>query len=531
MGTQLRLSLTLSGGASLGAYQAGAIAALLVAIQELLDREDGRVRVEALGGASGGALVAFFGAYALAEGIDPVAFLETLWVDRVSLDLLRSRHGRAPLDFERLREGLRPILGADGGEPQHAPTRTAHPSPIALHVSLTGLQGLTYPIRALRRGDDITGVTYSDWGQFLVEPGAGPEPLFEPAGASPLDFVLASAANPGAFAPRLLDRSDDAAGYRDRGITDLPDHGKLWYTDGALVQSEPLGRVVAAGRRSAGREIGESGSTGGAAAGQERVGADGHARQVNVVIDPRSEGPSGSRRWTDPDQVPGWEEGLGRALDVLPTQVLYDDLRRTAKQSRRLEWLDGLVDALSEQLKGGAGPALDQVLGTIDRERAAGGDDEPGRDRERSPEEPETRRKLRRAIEEVAGLVRKEPIEVDVISPRLLSEERDEAVPELLAGEFLGDFGGFLRRELRHSDFCLGYESGRVWLERALPEAGLGDVAGELLDRVDAESPGDWREANRGQADLRSLSWRARWRMVRYALHVGRVALGAVLKR
>ena len=161
MDSQLRLSITLSGGASLGAYQSGAVAALLVAVQHLIEEGDDRVRIEAMGGASAGALVAFFAAHALMDGIDPVALLRTAWVEQVSLDLLRSRHGRAPLDFEAMQSGLRDVLGVEG-EPLHPPSRTPQPTTLAVHVSLTGLQGLTYPIRAMRRDQEITGVTYAD---------------------------------------------------------------------------------------------------------------------------------------------------------------------------------------------------------------------------------------------------------------------------------------------------------------------------------------------------------------------------------
>lgn len=511
----LRLSFTLSGGAALGAYQSGAMAALLVAVQHLVEQDDDRVRVEALGGASAGALVAFFAAHALSDGIDPVALLRTTWVERVSLDLLRSRHSRAPLDFEDMREGLRGVLGADGTPPRHPPTRRPQPSPVALHVALTGLQGLTYPIRAMRREQEITGVSYADWGRFVLEPGGGPERLFEPRDRAPLDFVLASAANPGGFAPRLLDRREDADAYRRRGIEDFPDEGRLWYSDGGLVQSEPLGRVLDAAR---------------ALETREAAGTDGEVRRVNVVVDPRSEGPSGSKRWTDAEQVPGWEEGLSRALAILPAQILYDDLRRIEKRNTRLEWAESLLDAVGGHLDEQAVAGLDDVIDEIDeaRDRLR----ERSRQRDRHPDEPEPRRKLRRVVEEIAGLVGKEGVAVDVISPRLLAEEMGEAVPSLLAGEFLGDFGGFLRQELRESDFRLGYESGRVWMERALTEAAFDDrTMSSLLDRVDAASPGDWREANRGEAGVRSLPWKARLRLARYALHVGRVVAGALVGR
>ena len=517
MDRELRLTVTLSGGASLGAYQSGAMAALLVAVQHTIGRGEDRVRVEALGGASAGALVALFSVYALTEGIDPVTLLRALWVEKVSLDVLRSRHSRAPLDFEDMREGLRETLGADGGEPEYPPSRPPHPSPVALHVALTGLRGLTYPIRAMRREEDITGVTYTDWGQFVFEPQSGPGPLFEPDGRSPLDFVLASASNPGGFGPRLLDRSDDAAAYRARGIDDLPAPGRLWYADGGLVQSAPLGRVLEAAR-----SLPDS----------VRGGGDGDVdvRRVNVVIDPRSEGPSGSDRWADPDDVPRWEEGLSRALAILPAQVIYEDLRRTEKRNTRLDWAAALVDALRPHLGDDAESALDDVLEEIDQHHTPlrPGQGEP---RDRNPDEPDAiRRKLHRAIEEVAGLVRKEKVAVDVISPRLLSERTGEEVPALLAGAFLGDFGGFLRYELRQSDFRLGYETGRIWLERALGEAGFGDDAvASILERVEEESPGDWREVNRGDAGLRDLPWRARLRLGRYLAHVGRVIAGAVM--
>jgi predicted acylesterase/phospholipase RssA len=53
---QLRISITLSGGAALGAYQAGAMAALFVALQHLLEADADCIWLDAIGGASAGAL-------------------------------------------------------------------------------------------------------------------------------------------------------------------------------------------------------------------------------------------------------------------------------------------------------------------------------------------------------------------------------------------------------------------------------------------------------------------------------------------
>ena len=85
--------------------------------------------------------------------------------------------------------------------------------------------------------------------------------------------MLASASHPGAFAPRVLDRRADREEYEGRGITNLPRSGWLWYSDGGQIQSEPLGRVLAASRA---------------------VGDDGPeiAHRPNLLIDPRSEEPS-----------------------------------------------------------------------------------------------------------------------------------------------------------------------------------------------------------------------------------------------
>src|SRR5215203_1026292 len=191
---RLRLYVTLSGGASLGAFEAGAAAGLAVAAR-YLDAEEGQeITVDAIGGASAGALVSFFTAHALLEGLDPEALLHESWVERVTLPLLRGTDSSALLSFDDLRERVPNVLGRDGpaiADPDGIDYRQSRS--LALHVQLTGLRGLTYPIRGLRRDSPVTGATYADWGRFELEPGGGLEQMLAPAGRSPLDFVLASA--------------------------------------------------------------------------------------------------------------------------------------------------------------------------------------------------------------------------------------------------------------------------------------------------------------------------------------------------
>lgn len=483
----VRLSLVLSGGASLGAYQAGAMAALVEAVQAT--RAEGvDIAVDSLGGASAGAIVSFLAAHALVDGRDPVRLLHDAWVQRVDLDLLLGDH-RAPLGFGELRRHMDEVLEPFDDEP----ARPSQPVPMVLHVSLTNLRGLRYDLQAPHRDGVIPSTTYVDWNRFVLEPDGGRDQLTLPVGRSPMDFVCASAANPAGFAPVPLDRNDDADGYRARGIRDFPSSGSLWYSDGGLLQSQPVGRVIGAGRA--------------VAAGDEQ--------RMVLMIDPRSEDPSG--RFADPDAHVGWLEGLGRALAIVSAQALYDDLRRLAKDNSRLRWVDQLVDALDDHLDDGTRSVLADVLAEIDDDRAAVGSDEPRRDRDRDT--GDAAGTLRAVVEEIAGLGGKQRVFADVISPVILAD--DDEVPALLAGEILGDFGGFLNQRLRHSDFLLGYDSAATWLDRSwdaldLPP-GSHDVALEAVDRARLEP---WSAANRGEAGLRDLPWSSRLALTRFAGHV-----------
>ena len=93
---QLRISVTVSGGAALGAYEAGAMAALLSGVQCFLEDGDDRIRVDAVGGASAGAIVALLAAHVLTEGLDPVEVLHAAWVEMVSLDLMMMMTNKDP---------------------------------------------------------------------------------------------------------------------------------------------------------------------------------------------------------------------------------------------------------------------------------------------------------------------------------------------------------------------------------------------------------------------------------------------------
>lgn len=501
----LRFYVTLSGGASLGAYEAGAAAGLAVAAR-YLDAEGGQeTTVDALGGASAGALVSFFTAYALLEGLDPEALLHETWVERVTLPLLRSKDSSALLSFDALREGVPEVLDPEGpARPDPDDIAYRQDRPIALHVQVTGLRGLTYPIRGLRRDAPVAGATYADWGRFELEPGGGAEQMLAPAGRSPFDFVLASAASPGGFAPQLLDRRADADAYEGHGIENFPDSGHLWYTDGGLLGSQPLGRVIAAGRA--------------------LHGPDKESRGVHVLIDPRSEN-SSLDTWSDPHTDPSWQTGGSRALAILSEQSLFDDMRRIEKDNSRLDWAERLADRLAGELSEKAIASLRDFIAEVDAERAEMRADErhgePGEDSESGAEPSDL---VHRALCEIGGLVGKERISIDVISPLVLAGGSEDDVGSLLAGEFMGDFGGFLSRDLRASDFALGYESTIAWLRQSLPACEVDDQTVEsTLSFVESKRRYDPDEIRSGEAALSDLSLADRLELVRLAAHLARV--------
>jgi predicted acylesterase/phospholipase RssA len=493
----LRVTLTLSGGASLGAYQAGATAALLAALGHVRDEHGVDVRVDAVGGASAGAIVALMAAYSLLEGASGCDVLHEAWVERVSIDTLLRRGSRGPASLEGVRAELPDLL-------ESATRARAQEHPLALHVALTGLRGLTYELEGLRRDEPVPAVTFADWKDFVLEPNGGPTQYFQPRLRSPLDAVLASASHPGAFAPRVLDRREDRDDYERQGILNLPRSGWLWYTDGGLVQSEPVGRTLSAAHR---------------------IEGPGDAHRLNLMIDPRSEEPTDAEKWSDSDYDATWASGLSRALSVLPEQALYEDLRKLQRDNRRIEWLGDLERALDGHLDEGAADGLRRLIEVIDRER-----DElrAGHARESAPRgDASAAELLRGAIERISGLARKDPVAVDVISPLLLADRDHVAsVGDLLAGEMIGDFGGFLQSDLRRSDFALGYESVLAWAPDGLAACDLPRATVDAAVAAARESkPEDWYEVRRGETSGRDLPWRARLRLAQFLLRGARALL------
>lgn len=433
------------------------MAALLVGFNRA--REEGSdVRVDAIGGASAGSLVGLLAAFSLLEGADGPRLLSRAWVEEVDLAMLQEGDAEGPLSLEGVRERFPGLLEDAECDPERA-----QEGPLTFLVQLTGLRGLTYEIPGVRHERPAAASTFADWARFELEPKGGLKQLVEPDGTAPLDFVIGSASHPGAFPPRLLDRSEDRKAYEEQGIVDFPEDGRLWYTDGGLVQSEPLGRVIAA-------------------ACEREEDDESDVTHLNLVIDARSEEPDVASGWGDPDSDQGWVEALARALSIFPAQALYDDMRRVARDNHRLDRVDEIVDSFAGSLS----------------------DDDAAR--------------LREEIEEVAGVRGKRHVELDLISPLLLAHETGDDVADLLAGEHLGDFSGFLEEDLRRSDFALGYECALAWAHDALPSFELDEsVVEKSLDAIEECRLYDWEEVRRGDTETGDISLRGRLGLAKMA--------------
>lgn len=494
----IRFGLTISGASSLGAYEGGALAALMGAVQHVQpitpEGEEPALVIDAISGTSAGAITAVAAARALTAGGDPVWMMEQIWVARDSVRLLLHRASPdAPLSVAELARMATDVLTL---EPARVVADRVQRSPVQLQLGLAVLRGLDYDIPRLQHAEPITASTYQDWSEFRFEAGAELPDFMTPADSSAVDAAFASGASPIGFPSRSLLR--DRALYLDAGVTNLPESDVLWFTDGGAVNNEPLGRTLRMSN----------------AIDTER--GNGDLRRVHVLVHPF---PSSPPPKTDPawSAAPGrprptWLDVLGRVFTIVRAQHLYDDLRQAEETNSRLLWQRRLVEVLGPAIDGLDPAGRDRVVGAlravaseIQAERAR----LPRRHRHAElavAEAQGTTEVLQAALQHVTGLAGKRAIGVEVITPRLVRQTPGTGLQQLLAGEFLFSFGGFFDEGLRRSDFALGFASMLNWMHTALAEYGLdpglhAEVMRQGLRAFYGLSPWTMKGATRGFTD------------------------------
>lgn len=483
---KLRIGLTISGAVSLGAYEGGALAALLTAVQAMGSET---VVIDAITGSSAGAITAVLAAQTLLRGLNPVAAMRASWVELPSRQNLAWHEMQSPLSSTVLSDAAKGLL-TQGTLPAGA---AKQPDPVDVSVTMTSLGGSTYKIAALMRKTPVTATSYLDWGTFTF--GATTTDAEYLAAA---EFALASAANAFGFPPKLVERSEnDVKEMVANGVIDaLPSHGPMsrWYTDGGTVDDEPFGRLLDIVRDD-----------------------DPRAYRLLLMVHPSYDPPAKPGApptvWNDPSSQPRWTRTGLRAAKLQMTQTIYEDLRRLEKTNTRLLSIEDLAHAIDGAVTNDADrDALRDAIATFLNDFQARkavinelvGRPLPASTSAQLAPTAALSDALRDAIGRASGLEGKRPATVEIVTPQL--DPSGKPGEQLLAGEKMGHFFGFTAERFRQSDFALGWRNMRTFLEVGLSEHGVRAEVLAALPAVDAAYDKlGWDGFHEGDASFGSL--------------------------
>ena len=506
---KLRLSLTIPGAVSLGAYEGGALAALILAAKAL--GEDTLV-IDTIAAASAGSITGLLAARALLRDVDPVKLLSEAWVTNVSFQAMKSRTTDSPLSSTALTDMANSVLGPQGVP--DGPEASWQGQPIQLSMALASLAGFNYVLADLERDTTVTASTFLDTYDVVLDKTAESAAFLIHAEAA-----IASGSNAIGFPAKLLDRTADRAKYDAAGLVGFPADGKFWYTDGGTVDNEPLGRTI----------------------DLTPDDEDGDGRLFLLIHpDQGVPGPEVSKVWGGDAPQPPWMHTGSHSIGISRAQSIYNDLERLEKTNSRLKWVRSIAPAVSSGLEAGietAGLTADQADRLRDSLKTAVAQALAKVQGEQTDLEQRTHREPgRRSVPaggydalldalagEASGLEGKEPIRVEVVSPSI-----DPAVKkspsEQLAGAFFFHFGGFFDKRFRQSDFALGFRNMTYWLTNDLPGYLPGvDLSAALAAVDDAYLRLGWQQVDFGGVGLKALSRKEKDELMALAFHVAHV--------
>lgn len=464
-----RIALTLAGGVSLGAYQAGATRELLWALAHRPTNHDPML-IDVITGASAGALTAAVVARVLTVDRAAADHLHQAWVDEVSFDALTAEQPPTSLLSDTLigRVAERISQGVSSPVP-HA----AGAARLMLAFALSNLNGVNYRLGYPSGSSGFDTTVFSDWIVFSLLRGAAVDPA---VWREITRAAIASGAFPVAFPTvKLVRRASDYAGS---AIADAGGTRGFTYVDGGLFNNEPVGLARDMVAQLEAREP--------AAEGDQRV---------YILIDPFA---GSNLDESDYAEEPlGYRQLLGRLLSVIMGEASKRDWIRATRVNRRLLWQEKLLETLARVVAALPAPALERVAADA-RQLAdeiarfkisyqAAGRPAPADAMQRhfasmvkrlgplvagggpdaragyasaggDPLRCEAFLDLASIVENVADLRKKETLTLHVVAPP----------PGSLAGDFLGNFGGFFKREWREHDWRRGRADARDLLLRRL---------------------------------------------------------------
>jgi Patatin-like phospholipase len=441
-GAALRIGLSLPGGIAPGTFDAGAVSGLLAWIQEVNARQADTVVLDVIAGASAGSLSGLLAARVLLAGDDPVAVFREAWVAAPSLPALRGTGPWAPLSLRPARAVAHRLVFA----PSQTAPRSPQTTPVTLNLALGCLRGFSQEIpladAATAPSQALLAASYLDWSSYDLRdipdrPGSPDEEWTQA-----IDSAIASASYPLAFRARELDRTALRPEYLASGIINLPadsEELRLWYTDGGLLDNEPLGRCV------------------------DLVGARDRAQlpsRLVMLLRSSARWPplADNAAWSGSGR-PRWTQTLARALDLIATHSAGRDLMRVEEVNAQLSWTKEVAHRIAALIGDDrqAGAEVERLLEDIDERRSAFARIErrPGALADPNP------RSLAELVEAVlksaTGLTGKQPVEVAVVSAN---------------GAFAGpqpwiSLVAFLERRQREANFAAGYWTMLGWIEAA----------------------------------------------------------------
>jgi predicted acylesterase/phospholipase RssA len=501
-----RIALVLGGGASLGSYIGGAVTEVIRAVQG--NRRKDTVVIDVITGASAGALNAALAARCLSVNRNLLPWIEKAWVDAADASVLLDparpqREGWLDVSvLDELTRGLVDSAAASDDEPSRAAG-----SSIRLGFTLANLYGVPYDrhYRFLNEPDRSFGTrvhTDSIRFQLTKESRAG-----APVWSEVADAAVASASFPFAFPPRQIGRS--TSDYPGARLSVGPD-GKvdMWYLDGGLFDNAPLGLA---------RDLVEL-----------EGGHQGHDRRY-LFVEPALESAGPGHHGFDgpPSTLGGMASALAKAV---LGQGAAKDWATANRINTRLEILRALVERLPDLAPDLADPgafAIGRYIGELAEHVAevqvaelgsAGSEsDDPAGDHldaavERIEADPAYASALSSAdsraararlaklvfvLEAAAGLQDKDVLPLYLVAPK---------DGQVLAGDFLGHFGGFFHRDWRANDFRAGRRDARRVIEETLQDVISYDPGDKAEYRVDKIDPGFDSIPAAGKARLRELA-------------------------
>lgn len=452
----LRLSLTMPGAVALGAYEGGALAALLVAVQSL---GPDLVVVDSIGAASAGSITAVLTGQTLLCAKDPITMMHTAWVERASFEAMRERRNDYPLNQDALTKIAHGVLDLDA--PSTVKGARRQQEPIQISLSLTSLAGLTYDLSdptGDESGNSLLVSTFQDWYSPTLDADTHDWDTHA-------EVAIASGANAMGFPAKRINRKGDKATYEAAGLQGFPDDGNFWYTDGGTTNNEPMGRTIDLA---------------------QRIGSDDPRLFLLIHYDTGPAVPAPDSPWSGSrDEPPPWVRTATRAFQAQSAQSIFDDLKRLQKTNARLDWTSRIAPALHagiEQaatelslstdqvalLEASIAQSLDEQLQGIRAAKSARVP-RPAASNLQQSTAPDVSAPaplvdvVEALTHEATGLANRRHVAVELVSPAI-----DPSDQQHCAGAFMFHFGGFFDERLRENDFDLGYRNMAVWLRRSL---------------------------------------------------------------